>query len=240
MDPTRLVPVSSSRRIILAVACLMGIGCASMSAASVGPALTLTLARASSTVFAPGPAGPVLVPFVRQLTDRTPPDLTVPKDTIPSRVLLEFVWHAEPVPPATAIVGYEYRFGWQPSPVSVGPEVVSLGLDTSAPDLMLGSGFSSFQLRARDDLGGAPMLALHGFQPNPAVGDGTIAFSLPDDRPVTLELFDTSGRRVWSTRTAPGPGPHNVRLHRSLAPGVYVVKLSHGGQVRLARAALLR
>jgi hypothetical protein len=82
-------------------------------------------------------------------------------------------------------------------------------------------------------------LALEGVRPNPAVGDLTLAFSLPDGRPVSLEIFDASGRRVWTQR-ATGAGRHLVGLGNRFAPGVYVVRLAHEGRSLSAKFAVVR
>ncbi len=87
----------------------------------------------------------------------------------------------------------------------------------------------------------APMpLALEGFRPNPATDEAVIAFTLPDARGAALDVFDTSGRRVWSRRGLATPGPQTLRVERALPAGVYLLRLEHGGAVRTARAAIVR
>ena len=85
-------------------------------------------------------------------------------------------------------------------------------------------------------------LALAGLRPNPATGgDLTIAFTLPDASQATLELLDVAGRRVESRAVgALGPGRHTVRLdeERSIAAGVYWVRLSHPGRVLTTRGVV--
>lgn len=87
---------------------------------------------------------------------------------------------------------------------------------------------------------GAPGLSLAAF-PNPARGALAVRFSLPDARPARLELLDLAGRRL-AAREVAGAGAHQERLGEpgALAPGVYVVRLSHGGAVRTARVAVTR
>jgi hypothetical protein len=78
---------------------------------------------------------------------------------------------------------------------------------------------------------GAPVLALRGARPNPAAGQASIEFTLPDAAPATLELLDIAGRRVWSQDvSALGSGAHRVQVGSgcALAPGLYVVRLNRG------------
>jgi hypothetical protein len=70
--------------------------------------------------------------------------------------------------------------------------------------------------------------ALYQSRPNPATGTATIAFDLPEEAPVTLTVYDISGRKVMilvdETLAA---GEHDAEVS-ALAPGVYVYKLSAG------------
>jgi len=77
--------------------------------------------------------------------------------------------------------------------------------------------------------------------PNPARGSITARFTLPDARPARLELLDLAGRRVRSLE-AGGAGAHAERFDDlgNLAPGVYLLRLSHAGAVRTARVAVIR
>jgi hypothetical protein len=82
-------------------------------------------------------------------------------------------------------------------------------------------------------------LALAGARPNPARADGvSLVFSLPDDAPAALELFDLAGRRVASRDVGVlGAGEHVVELaaRRPLSPGLYLARLTRGGDRRTAR-----
>src|SRR5262249_19987295 len=86
-------------------------------------------------------------------------------------------------------------------------------------------------------------LDLRGFLPNPAVGSLTVAFSLADDAPAKLELFDLGGRQ-WAARDvgALGGGRHVVDLGagRSLPAGLYLIRLTRGDRVLVARGAVIR
>lgn len=86
----------------------------------------------------------------------------------------------------------------------------------------------------------APRSLALAVSPNPARGAFAARFALPDDAPATLELLDVSGRRVWS-REVRGAGPHTLSVGEglSLAPGVYLARLSRGGEARTARVAIL-
>ena len=85
--------------------------------------------------------------------------------------------------------------------------------------------------------------ALPPVQPNPAPGDRLIArFSLPDDAPARLELFDVDGRlAAFKSVGSLGAGPHGVNLSagRKLAPGLYLVRLTQHGLTRSTRVTVL-
>jgi hypothetical protein len=86
-------------------------------------------------------------------------------------------------------------------------------------------------------------LALQGPHPNPARGDLWVSFSLPNADPATLDLLDVGGRRVATVDAgALGAGTHRLRLGDTadLAPGLYMVRLRHGGHVLVAKAAIVR
>jgi hypothetical protein len=90
--------------------------------------------------------------------------------------------------------------------------------------------------------GALAAFALHGAVPNPARGDFTISFRLPDAAPARIEVFDVAGRRVASEEVGPmGAGAHRVALAAGgLRGGIYLVRLSRGAAHRTARAVLLR
>lgn len=68
--------------------------------------------------------------------------------------------------------------------------------------------------------------------PNPFVADVTIAYSLKDDGPVTVTLFDRFGQQVANVvNKVERKGPHLVRLQKSdfsLGPGLYVARIKTG------------
>jgi len=93
-------------------------------------------------------------------------------------------------------------------------------------------------------VGGEPVaLALEGVRPNPASGSGLhVAFALPTPAPARLELLDVGGRRVLTREVhSMGAGRHRVNLAegRSVAPGVYWVRLTQGTNRRTTRVAVL-
>ena len=86
----------------------------------------------------------------------------------------------------------------------------------------------------------APAFALLGARPNPAVRDLGIVFSLLDDSPARLDVFDLAGRRVVGRDVGTlGAGRHELAMGR-LAPGVYVVRLTQGALMATRRAAVIR
>ncbi len=90
----------------------------------------------------------------------------------------------------------------------------------------------------------APRLALLGAWPNPARNDLTVSLALPEgNQRGTLELLDLAGRRV-ALRDLSGlaAGRHQLPLleRRAVRPGVYLVRLLRGGEVRSMKVAVLR
>jgi hypothetical protein len=91
--------------------------------------------------------------------------------------------------------------------------------------------------------GGPVAFALHGVRPNPARGNGlNVAFALPSGGAARIELLDVSGRQVRSRDVgAMGTGRHTVNLSdgRSVAPGIYWVRLTQGANQKTARVAVI-
>jgi hypothetical protein len=86
-------------------------------------------------------------------------------------------------------------------------------------------------------------LALLGAQPNPGTeGRLEVAFTLPEQMPVRVDLVDPSGRRVATSGPARfGPGRHVVELGAGggLAPGVYFIRMDAAGRALTRKALLL-
>ncbi len=81
-------------------------------------------------------------------------------------------------------------------------------------------------------------LALAGTQPNPAVPGARIVLSLPRRGPARLDILDVAGRRVaWREVGDLGPGAHQVRIPEldRLPAGVYMLRLSQGGETAIGR-----
>jgi hypothetical protein len=91
---------------------------------------------------------------------------------------------------------------------------------------------------------GRPRLALLGAQPNPARKDLTVSYSLATSGARgSLELLDLAGRRVaWRDLSGESAGRHQVTLleRAALAPGVYMVRLTHDGAVRGMKVAVIQ
>jgi hypothetical protein len=90
----------------------------------------------------------------------------------------------------------------------------------------------------------AARFALLSVQPNPSAGEVHVGFSLRDDSPVTLGLYDLTGRRIESRSFVRlGPGLHVAALAPhvpSLPPGVYCVSLSQGSHRAFAKVVIVR
>ena len=73
--------------------------------------------------------------------------------------------------------------------------------------------------------------------PNPFTDAATVSYTLSRPGPVELEVFDALGRRVAVVSSAyQVPGTHRVLVDGStLAPGVYVARLTAGGQTATLR-----
>ena len=89
-----------------------------------------------------------------------------------------------------------------------------------------------------------PRLALLGAWPNPAREDLSVALTLPSgESRGALELIDLSGRRVaYRDLAGLAAGRHQLTLleRRVLTPGVYLVRLTRGGDVRSLKISVLQ
>jgi len=96
---------------------------------------------------------------------------------------------------------------------------------------------------ANEDAPVAPhALALHAPVPNPSRGTIALAFDLVEARTVRLSVHDALGREVAVPAEGARPlGTHEARLDAdALAPGVYVVRLVAGADVRTQRLTVVR
>jgi hypothetical protein len=105
-------------------------------------------------------------------------------------------------------------------------------------------GVEEFGGEAWVDVPAAAVLALHGVWPNPTTGEELTAwFSLATGAAAKLELLDVVGRAIATQQVGVlGPGRHSVDLGTGshLAPGVYILKLTQGGEAMSARIAVVR
>jgi galactose oxidase-like protein/Kelch motif protein len=91
------------------------------------------------------------------------------------------------------------------------------------------------------DIPRAATLSLVGARPNPAAGPFAIGFSLEDDSPARLELFDTAGRGVLARNVGSlGAGEHEVRIEHRLPNGVYTARLRQNGRAITTRVMIGR
>jgi len=79
---------------------------------------------------------------------------------------------------------------------------------------------------------GAAALSLEGLRPNPGDRDLLVSFSLSSAGPAVVELVDLTGRVVVRRDVDAGQGSHVIRLEdgRSVAPGVYILRLTQDGR----------
>ena len=85
--------------------------------------------------------------------------------------------------------------------------------------------------------------ALFATSPNPSRGPITLGFSLPDAAPAQLELLDIAGRRLWHRQIGQlGAGDHEISIGEvaNLRAGIYLIRLAHDGQSRVARICVVR
>ena len=84
-------------------------------------------------------------------------------------------------------------------------------------------------------------LALEGARPMPSVGTPSVWFRLPDASHATLEVFDVGGRRVAHHAVGHlGGGRHQMKIAgHPLDPGIYLVRLARGEDVRTARMVVV-
>ncbi|WP_420455103.1 T9SS type A sorting domain-containing protein [Rubrivirga sp.] len=118
-----------------------------------------------------------------------------------------------------------------------------------APTVELADGAAAedrFVLRVGDRVAGAQAgvteLALDPVAPNPSSGTARVAFALPEAGPVRVAVYDVRGREVAVLADGEhAAGHHQAALaSRSLAAGVYVVRLEAHGQVLTRRAVVVR
>jgi hypothetical protein len=87
-----------------------------------------------------------------------------------------------------------------------------------------------------------PILALLGASPNPSSRGLNVAFSLPWQGNVDLDVFDVTGRRRASQKAEFDAGPHFVAMDPggALPPGAYLIRLRFAGVELNKRAVIIR
>jgi len=77
--------------------------------------------------------------------------------------------------------------------------------------------------------------------PNPARGQATVQFTVPERQEVHLELYDVLGRRVRTVVSSTQEGRHEQRLDTSrLSSGVYFLRLRAGGETRTQKLTVVQ
>jgi hypothetical protein len=86
-----------------------------------------------------------------------------------------------------------------------------------------------------------PRLSLTAL-PNPASGFTSLAYSLDEAGPVTIEMYDARGRRVKSLLNGQQPaGAGSVRIDtRDLASGIYFVRMDALSQRVVHKVTIVR
>jgi len=91
------------------------------------------------------------------------------------------------------------------------------------------------------------ILLLNALVPNPTTSSCSIFFESPGIASLTLEVFDLSGRRVHQQETsAVSPGQHTLIWNGTglrgepLPEGMYLIRLSGGGEASTTRVVLVR
>jgi hypothetical protein len=74
---------------------------------------------------------------------------------------------------------------------------------------------------------------------NPVTGPLRVSFSLVEDAPATLAVYDVSGRLAASRRVSSGPGWHTMTLG-DLPSGIFLVRLTQGQRHLSYRVAVMR
>lgn len=129
---------------------------------------------------------------------------------------------------------YGYELGLQPD----GRIVAAGGADLDG----LAARFLNDKVVANEPPAGVQPLAFGTPTPNPTSGPLTLAFTLPKAGVVRLALYDLLGREVAVLLNGPrAAGPHAAAFDATgLAPGVYVVRLTAGGEAVTWRLTVVR
>ncbi len=139
---------------------------------------------------------------------------------------------------------HDTTFTWTVTPRTADGTASMRVVDRNRPQFRDASDalFSIFPLSALGVGDRVTRLTLSGAWPNPTRGALTVSFALPAAGDARLELIDLAGRRVASRlERSLAPGAHRLTLSpgRGLTPGLYLVRLSQGGETRSMKVAVI-
>ena len=108
-------------------------------------------------------------------------------------------------------------------------EVLQLQNDCLSPELYDGS-TNRYSILLEEGLSEDKGYSLFQNVPNPFTDDTQIRFDLPQDDRVKLEIFDVSGRRIWSFEDYYTSGLNSVQIKSRTInqPGIYIYQLTSG------------
>jgi hypothetical protein len=77
--------------------------------------------------------------------------------------------------------------------------------------------------------------------PNPARGQATVQFAVPDRQEVRLELYDVLGRQVRTVQQGEAQGREELQIDLSgLSSGTYFLRLRAEGEAETQRLTVVR
>ena len=116
--------------------------------------------------------------------------------------------------------------------VDLNPTIEARGLDNSVLESALGTGAG--------DMPSA--FVLHGNHPNPFNPSTTIAFDLPRDTHVRIDVFSVRGTKVATlTDRSYGAGKQSVTWNaQGVASGVYFYRVQAGNETSMQKMTLLK
>ena len=158
----------------------------------------------------------------------------------------DWVYWYSPVDESPGEAGYlAFENGGTPDLSEINHEVLgrvtlvgwNIGLDPAAWSASRPEDGTVFRIRTANPFNvseeeDAPAGALSvSVSPNPSRGAATVAFALPSSAEARVSVLDVLGREVAVLADGPqAAGPHQTRLPRDLAAGVYVVVVETGAE----------
>lgn len=132
--------------------------------------------------------------------------------------------------------------------VSASPDLTDADLETvlANSDLPIADAPDADARMSQGDSSLPEEFAVHAVYPNPTQGEATARFDLPEPAEVSVEVFDTLGRRVDEQHASMEPGFGRTLSLRSdaLSSGVYVVRVTArapaGDSVGSSRLTVIR